>query len=176
MDYGMIHGRFQPFTIGHMEYLKHVLNYVDRLVIGITNPEINRLQSNMNDDHRHLKSANPYTFYQRMRMIEESVKLDIEINDRYNDISIIPFYVEDIKLWDGYLPPTSYVQYINLFDSWDIFKKDAFEKYGYKTVDIGLPRIISATKVRQYMNEKNSKWIEMVPEGTRNIIKEMTKI
>ena len=37
--WGMIHGRFQPFHTGHLEYLVAAAARCERLVVGITNPE-----------------------------------------------------------------------------------------------------------------------------------------
>ena len=35
----MIHGRFQPFHNGHLDYLRGALARCDELFVGITNPD-----------------------------------------------------------------------------------------------------------------------------------------
>lgn len=37
--YGMIHGRFQPFHNGHLEYALAALSRCSHLIVGITNPD-----------------------------------------------------------------------------------------------------------------------------------------
>ena len=36
---GMIHGRFQPFHLGHLEYLRGAAERCDEVFVGITNPD-----------------------------------------------------------------------------------------------------------------------------------------
>jgi cytidyltransferase-like protein len=36
---GMIHGRFQPFHLGHLEYLRGAAGRCDEIIVGITNPD-----------------------------------------------------------------------------------------------------------------------------------------
>lgn len=58
----MIHGRFQPFTIGHMQHLKRVLRRTSdgtKVFVGITKP-FPELDAGVStgDDHRDNKSSN----------------------------------------------------------------------------------------------------------------------
>lgn len=94
----MVHGRFQPFTIHHMHYIKQALReHSDRdLIIAITNPTVETTGLSEGDDHRHLKDANPYTFEQRKSMIETSIILDKDIVDGNNTIYVVPFPINTI--------------------------------------------------------------------------------
>lgn len=94
----MIHGRFQPFTIHHMHYVKKALNdYNDsNLIIAITNPTIETSGLSEGDDHRHLQKSNPYGFEQRKAMIETSLMLDGKIISKNHNIAIIPFPINTI--------------------------------------------------------------------------------
>ena len=40
----MIHGRFQPFHNGHLEYLRGAAARSDEVFVGITNPDPARVQ------------------------------------------------------------------------------------------------------------------------------------
>ena len=40
----MIHGRFQPFHNGHLEYLRGAAECCDELFVGITNPDPARVK------------------------------------------------------------------------------------------------------------------------------------
>lgn len=94
----MVHGRFQPFTIHHMHYVKKALkDYEDRnLIIAITNPTIETSGLSEGDDHRHLQQANPYNFEQRKKMIEASLLLDGDVISKKHNIEIIPFPINTI--------------------------------------------------------------------------------
>lgn len=94
----MIHGRFQPFTIHHMHYVKKALkDHSDRnLIIAITNPTIETSGLSEGDDHRHLQQSNPYSFEQRKAMIEESLMLDSDVTSKKHNIEIIPFPINTI--------------------------------------------------------------------------------
>lgn len=169
---GMVHGRFQPFTIGHMEYVSHVLGLVDRLVVGITNPVAGISEVSTADDHRHLASSNPYSYYDRYRMVQESIACDPRTSCRCEDISIVPLFLDDEESWSSFLPEAAdCVQYINLFDGWDEEKRRRFERSGYRTEPVNLPRITSATEVRRLMDEGDSSWEFLVPEGTRRVLR-----
>jgi len=40
----MIHGRFQPFHNGHLEYLRGAASRCDEIFVGITNPDPERIR------------------------------------------------------------------------------------------------------------------------------------
>ena len=44
MKRGMIHGRFQPFHLGHLEYLQGAAAQSDEVWVGITNPDPTRVK------------------------------------------------------------------------------------------------------------------------------------
>ena len=51
---GMIHGRFQPFHLGHLAYLRAAAKRAERLLVGITNPDRARTLAEPADPRRHL--------------------------------------------------------------------------------------------------------------------------
>ncbi len=67
---GMIHGRFQPFHNGHLEYLRGAAALSDELFVGITNPDPRRIKEEPSDPLRHLPESNPFTYVERLLMIE----------------------------------------------------------------------------------------------------------
>ena len=48
----MIHGRFQPFHNGHLEYLRGAAAQSDELFVGITNPDPQRIKEEPSDPQR----------------------------------------------------------------------------------------------------------------------------
>ena len=49
MTSGMIHGRFQPFHNGHLEYLRGAAARSDEVFVGITNPDPSRVKEEPSD-------------------------------------------------------------------------------------------------------------------------------
>ena len=71
---GMIHGRFQPFHNGHLEYLRGAAERSDEVFVGITNPDPQRIKEEATDPLRHLPESNPFTYVERLLMIEAVAK------------------------------------------------------------------------------------------------------
>ena len=69
----MIHGRFQPFHLGHLEYLKGAAAHSDEVWVGITNPDPTRVKPEPADPLRHLPESNPYTYADRLLMVKAAV-------------------------------------------------------------------------------------------------------
>src|SRR5205085_9034914 len=65
---GMIHGRFQPFHLGHLEYLRGAAERSDEVWIGITNPDPARVKPEPSDPVRHLPESNPFSYADRLLM------------------------------------------------------------------------------------------------------------
>ena len=172
---GMIHGRFQPFHLGHFEYLKEALSMSQKLIVGITNPDPNLTAADTTDSHRHLFEANPFPYYLRMRMILSSILFDAEMKKRYEDITVVPFPVNNIEMWEHYIPPKKIIQIMNIIDPWDNKKKENFERNGFRVHDIDKKRLtvnnikVSGFFIRQQINEKSS-WEHFVPPGTMHVL------
>src|SRR5439155_13073012 len=105
---GRIHGRFQPFHNGHLEFLKGAGARVDHVWVGITNPDPERIKPEASDPLRHLPESNPWTYWERLLMVREAAA-DVGIH-----VEVIPFPVNEPELWPAYVPP-DVVQFIRLF-------------------------------------------------------------
>lgn len=181
----MIHGRFQPFTIGHMQHLKRVLRETSKgikVFVGITKP-FPELDNGIStgDDHRDNKLSNPYSFEERKEMVLRSVAYDSETADRLTDIEVIPWPMNNIdelkKIIDTYMPEKDVLQYMNIIpgDGWEHEKRKILESLGFQTkniVDSKRPRITSATDVRR-LREQNGDWKAKVPQGTKEVLEEI---
>ena len=97
---GMIHGRFQPFHLGHLEYLQGAAAQSDEVWVGITNPDPTRVKPEPSDPVRHLPESNPYTYAERLLMVKAAAE-EIDV-----DVHVIPFPVNEPELWDAYVPRT----------------------------------------------------------------------
>ena len=169
---GMVHGRFQPFHIEQLQYILSGLAKCDFLTIGITNPDPTEFKFESRSNHRHLSDANPFSFYQRAHMINESL-IDIKID--LNRITITPFHLFDSTKWKYYLPSVkSTVQFVRIFSPWEQKKVKLFEDYGFKVViiDQGIKKNIEATEVRRRM-KNGEDWKALVPNGTARVIEKI---
>lgn len=90
---GVIHGRFQGFHNGHLEYLLAGKSRCEHLVIGITNFLRTAKSERINslDNHRLTTQANPFTYFERMEMIRLAL---LENNVKESEFSIVPFSIE----------------------------------------------------------------------------------
>ena len=113
---GMIHGQFQPFHNGHFEYLKSALEQCHRLIVGITNPEPGTIVEIASDLHRHRADANPYSYYLRARMIQESISCCPDYTRRLADVTIVPFPIHTPETWKHYVPDQDVIQFMRLLD------------------------------------------------------------
>ncbi len=168
--YGMIHGRFQPFHNGHLEYLRAALERCRTLIIGITNPDPTLTREDDASQHRHLPEANPFTFFERLLMIRE---LLIDMAVPLERIIFIPFPVNFPDRWRYYLP-AGVVHYLRVFSEWEQAKVDRLRECGYR-VDVlheGIAKTVEASDVRRRMAAGES-WEELVPAPVARVIKEI---
>ena len=172
--YGMVHGRFQPFHNHHLEYALKALARCKHLIIGITNPDPLEIKQEETSEHRHLDDANPFTFFQRMRMIRGALKGEGVAPDA---VSFVPFPIHHPERWPYYLPaPQDVTLFIRVFSKWEETKVQRFRSCGWtvEVLDPGDVKGIEATQVRQRL-ESGGAWEELVPEAVARIIKDLRR-
>lgn len=167
----VIHGRFQPFHLGHLEYLGIAARRSRNVVVGITNPALGRLAEERTSAHRHTKDANPYTYFERAEMVTAS--LPEAVPSDACTVRVVPFDVSDPGTWDDYLP-RGCLHLVTLNEPWDEEKYRRFEAAGYAVSAVaGNPRRVTATEVRRRM-AAGEDWRALVPRGTARVIDGLT--
>jgi nicotinamide-nucleotide adenylyltransferase len=163
----MIHGRFQPFHNGHLAYLRGAAARSERVFVGITNPDPGRVKEEPSDPLRHLPESNPYTYTQRLLMIE-AVAADERIR-----VHVIPFPVNEPELWPAYVPD-GVTQYLRLFSEWGGTKLDRMRDAGYEVVilDEGAEKEISGRDVRDAIRIGGD-WEALVPPSVARVIRSL---
>ena len=163
----MIHGRFQPFHNGHLEYLRGAVARSKRVFVGITNPDPRRIKEEPSDPLRHLAESNPFTYTERLLMVEE-VAADEGIR-----VHVIPFPVNEPELWPAYVP-TGVTQYLRLFSDWGGTKLERLRAAGYNVVvlDEGAEKEVSGIEVREAMRSGGD-WESLVPPGVARVIRSL---
>lgn len=170
---GVIHGRFQPLHLGHLEYLLEGKKRCKRLWVGLSNPDLTPRVYQPTSPHRSLLSANPFTYLERFRMVRDSM-LDAGI--RHDEFEIIPFPIDfPEELW-RYAPIHARF-FLTIYDDWGRKKIDMFDSIGVRDLDImweRLPseKITTGTEVR-HLIETGQKWDHLIPNAVIRIIHEI---
>jgi cytidyltransferase-like protein len=163
----MMSGRFQPFHLGHLNYLRVVIERPDPFIVGITNPDPTFIRQERESAHRHLPESNPFSYFQRYLMVREVLR-DLQVSeDRF---AIMPFPINVPDAWRHYLP-TRIVQYVPVFSEWERLKAKRFEEFGFEVVEIAdWEKAISATDIRVKIRNRDDSWRDLVPPGVARVI------
>lgn len=162
-------GRFQPLHNDHLELLQIALGLAAQVLIGITNATPIEYRSHPSNPHRHLLSANPYTFEQREALIRAALHSAGVAAARF---SIVPFPLEEPQRWPLIVAPGT-PQLVRVFSAWEREKARRFAAAGYPPhVLQGDPtRQMSATAVRAAMR-CGAPWEHWVPPGARELLQQ----
>ena len=151
---GLLIGRFQPFHLGHLEALQFALSKVDKLWVGL------------GSSNKPMQKNNPFSAEERKQMILSSID-----NTMKEKISI--YFIPDLD---------NHVKWIEKIDTivptFDIiFSNDELTKHLYskRSVQvIAIPflnrNVLSGTNIRDLIIS-DQKWDNLVPQGTRNFLK-----
>ena len=169
----MIHGRFQPFHRGHLEYMRGAAERCDELWVGITNPDPARVKPEESDPVRHLPESNPYSYGERMLMVKAAA-CDLGLD--HDHVHVIPFPVNEPELWAAYVPE-GVTQYIRLFSDWGGTKLERMREAGYEVVilDEGAEKALSGADVREALRT-GGEWESLVPPGVAQVLRRLDRI
>lgn len=173
MRRGMIHGRFQPFHRGHLEYMRGAAARCDELFVGITNPDPARVKQEPSDPLRHLPDSNPYSYAERLLMVKAAA-LDLGLDPA--SVHVIPFPVNEPELWSAYVPE-GVTQFLRLFSAWGNEKQERLQEAGYEVVvlDEGADKEISGADVREALRSGGD-WESLVPPGVARVLRELERV
>ena len=166
--YGMIHGRFQPFHLEHLRYFRMAWEMSENVLIGITNPDPSSILVDHLSDHRHLPEENPFTFTERLMMIQETLR---EEGYPMEKILIVPFAIHHPDRWPYYVPPGT-VMLVIAYSSWERQKAERFRQAGLEVVveDV-LTKTISGQQIRKLL-VTGGEWQRLVPPAVARILQE----
>jgi nicotinamide-nucleotide adenylyltransferase len=170
VNLGMIHGRFQPFHNGHLEYLRGAAAHSDEVFVGITNPDPQRVKEEASDPLRHLPESNPFSYVERLLMVEAVAE------DEGIRVHVIPFPVNEPELWSAYVP-AGVTQYLRLFSDWGGTKLERMREAGYDVavLDEGAEKELSGADVRAALRAGGD-WEALVPPGVARVIRSLERI
>jgi nicotinamide-nucleotide adenylyltransferase len=161
-------GRFQPFHNQHLEVLSALSHEFDRIIIGVTNPDIENLFEHAASLHRHTDDANPFSYESRVQIIKDSIS---ELTDLNNvEIEIIRF---DLTQPDSWTVPAETVFALRIFSAWEASKLDLFTGQGFEVLELPAPATkISASDIRKTLTTNDSTWHSHVAPGAVSTIQQ----
>lgn len=140
----------------------------DRIIIGVTNPDIENLFEHAASLHRHTDAANPFSYESRVQIIKDSIS---ELTDLNNvEIEIIPF---DLTQPDSWTVPAETVFALRIFSAWEASKLDLFTGQGFEVLELPAPATkISASDIRKTLTTNDSTWHSHVAPGAVSTIQQ----
>jgi cytidyltransferase-like protein len=166
---GVVHGRFQPLHLGHLEYLMAAAARCDILVVGITNPDPELVVHEASDPARGMPEANPCTYYERYLMVEGALA---EVGTARERFRIVPFphgFPERLR----YYAPAEATYYLTIYDDWGQVKHARFMAMGLKTEVMWCraDKPVSGSRVRLAIRSDEN-WRPLVPAAVAAVIEE----
>ena len=162
-------GRFQPFHNQHLEVLSALSHEFDRIIVAITNPDLENLFEHAASQHRHTDAANPFSYESRVQIIEDSISELTDLN--HVEIEIIPF---DLTQPDSWTVPAETVFVLRIFSVWEASKLDLFTGQGFEVLELPAPATkLSASDIREALTANDSTWhSHVIPEAVSTIQQE----
>lgn len=169
--YGMIHGRFQPFHLEHLRYFKLAWERSANVIVGITNPDPSTIVEDELSSHRHLPEDNPFTFTERLMMIQAALREEGYPMER---IFIVPFPIHHPDRWRFYMPEGT-VMFVVAYSAWERTKANRLRQAGLEVVLVdSLPKGISGQVVRSLI-ASGGEWEHLVPPAVARFVREKGK-
>ncbi|WNM63139.1 adenylyltransferase/cytidyltransferase family protein [Candidatus Nitrospira neomarina] len=165
----VIHGRFQPLHMGHLEYLLAGKQMADVLIVGITSPDPWLLGEEQAAPERGDPLANPCTYWERLLMVSSSL---IESGVSRDEFYIVPFphsYPERLK----YYAPSDALYLLTIYDEWGEVKRQRLESLGLRTSVLWRrkKKVTSGTELRRLIVEGGD-WKSKIPSAALKVILE----
>ena len=153
---GLLIGRFQPFHLGHMQCVQHVLNKLPEVIIAIGSAQFSHTLHN------------PFTAGERITMIR--LALD-EAKTGADSYFLIP--VRDLRIHDLWVPHlVSQTPRFEVVFSNEPITSRLFKEAGFRVEPIPFynRETYSSTEIRERVVQGKS-WEELVPQTVASYIK-----
>ena len=167
-EWGCVHGRFQPFHNGHLEYVVRAKARCQRLLVGITNPDLSHVQAETSSPHRHEPEANPFTYLERALMIRDAL---LAGGFSQEEFLIIPFPIHAPELYRHYVSNDA-VHFVRVYSDWEREKVRRLRSQGFvvEILDPGREKEVSGVEVRRLMRS-GLPWEHLVPDGAVGVVR-----
>jgi cytidyltransferase-like protein len=168
VDVALVHGRFQPLHLGHLEYLLAGARRCRTLIVGITNPDPWQVRAEPTAPHRGADSANPFTFYERLLMVDGALH---DSGLARADYHIVPFPHSMPERLHHYLPADARIL-LTIYDGWGEEKLRRFQALGRETEVLWRrdTTVTSGTDIRRRLRS-GEPWEHLVPAATARVVR-----
>jgi len=165
-----IHGRFQPFHNGHLQYFRWAKARYELVYVGITQIYGSNAGDFPGAPHRGEAESNPLTFFERSRLIEAAlVGEGVDISS----FRIIPFPIEDVYRLRLFLP-LDVPCCTTIHSEWNEHKIVALREAGYEVEVLASDEAnvlrASGSDIRKMMRSGDDMWRRYVPTGAAALI------
>lgn len=160
-------GRFQPVHEQHLDLFEIALHDADHLVVAITNPDLGAHHQEASSTHRHQRSANPFTYYQRVQLLAAALA------DRglTATTTIVPFDLTKPEHWPEYVPLHAH-HLVRAYSDWERHKARLLADAGYavEVLDGNSEGRLSASDIRTRI-QQGTGWEELVPAAAAPVLR-----
>lgn len=167
---GSVHGRFQPFHNGHLDYVLEAFSRADFLWVGLT--QIFKPRANPIDGAgRETASANPLSFLERSELVEAAL---VSAGVRRDRFRITPFPIETPDRVQEFIP-AGCLCFTTRVNDWNDEKVVRLNEHGFPTeiLSLSVPdnvRVTSGTEIRRLVRADDPTWARFVPVAVAEII------
>lgn len=168
-EWGCVHGRFQPFHRGHLEYALAARERCRRILVGVTNPDPTQVIPEVSNAHRHEAGSNPFTYFERALIVRDSLLAE---GLKAREFAIVPFPIQEPGSCRHYVPEGA-VHFVRVYSGWEEEKVRRLRAHGFavEVLDSGKEKAVSGTEVRSRLRS-NLPWKHLVPAAAIPIIQE----
>lgn len=162
-----IHGRFQPFHLGHVDYLQVCLQQWQQVLVGVAEITPVRL-SFPGVEHRNRPSANPLTYLERTIIIRECGR-NLGISD--SRIEFIPFPIDEPSTLPNIFPRHVACVTTRLYD-WNDEKIRRLKNEGYSVHVLEQCQKVpfDGSKIRALIRSGDDSWRAMVNPAVAHLL------
>lgn len=159
---GSVHGRFQPFHNGHLDYVLQAFERANFVYVGLT--QIFRPPSDEATRGRDKWASNPLGYFDRMSLIVAAL---IEFGVPRHRFTVIPFPIEMPEKLPDFCP-VNIPCFTTIVDDWNREKIKRLERVGYSVQLLNVSpvdnnRVTSGSEIRKLIRSDDATWKRYVP-------------
>lgn len=167
---GSVHGRFQPFHNGHLDYVLEAFGRAEFLWVGLTQV-FQPGTGTSTEASRELATSNPLTFRERSELVEAALVASDIGKDRFR---LTPFPIETPDRLHEFVPHGC-MCFTTLVNEWNDEKVRRLNEHGFPTTILGLSvpdnmRVTSGTEIRRLIRASDPSWARFVPPAVAESI------
>lgn len=169
---GSVHGRFQPFHNGHLDYVLQAFDRADFIWVGLT--QVYQPKSDpASEASRERATSNPLTFRDRSDLVDAALAEAGIGRDRFQ---ITPFPIETPERLQQFIP-RGCPCFTTRVNEWNDVKIDRLNANGFpaEILSLSVPdnmRVTSGTEIRRLIRAGDPSWARFVPPAVAEVLAE----